>query len=155
MTDVEQQAQRKGLRFRAHYSEPGMQAELDPTRLNQVVKKLCANALKYTAEGEISVTVATRYHHSCGEQLVLQVCDSGVGISPRKLQGMFRPVSQLYDDYVNHHQGTGLGVAVVKEFVAEMGGEIDVHSNEGAGTCFSITLPRFKHAEPDDTVELF
>ena len=152
---VEQQAQRKGLRFRAHYSEPGMQAELDPTRLNQVVKKLCANALKYTAEGEISVTVATRYHHSCGEQLVLQVCDSGVGISPRKLQGMFRPVSQLYDDYVNHHQGTGLGVAVVKEFVAEMGGEIDVHSNEGAGTCFSITLPRFKHAEPDDTVELF
>ena len=47
------------------------------------------------------------------------------------------------------------GTAAFLQFVAEMGGEIDVHSNEGAGTCFSITLPRFKHAEPDDTVELF
>jgi len=155
LRDVQQQAQAKGLQFSATYSESGLQVELDPTRLNQVVKKLCANALKYTEQGQISVSVSTRYHQGEGEQLVLQVSDTGAGMSAQRLQGLFRPVSQLYNDYVNHHQGTGLGVTVVKEFVDEMGGEVNVTSREGEGSCFTIVLPRFKQNEPDDKIELF
>ncbi|AUM12111.1 sensor histidine kinase [Ketobacter alkanivorans] len=148
-------AAQKGLHFIGEFSEECLQAELDPMRLNQVVKKLCANALKYTEQGEIRVSVGTEYHTDLGEQLVITVADTGVGMSADRVSQLFRPVSQLYDDYVHHHQGTGLGVTVVKEFVAEMGGEINVTSQEGVGTRFCITLPQFTHHEPTDSVELF
>ncbi len=143
MRVTQHQAESGGVGFVSSFSEPGVQAELDPRRLLQVMKKLCANALKYTSQGEIRVMVETRDDPEQGELLELSVQDSGLGIPPEKLRDLFRPVSQLYDDYVNHHQGTGLGVAVVKEFVAEMDGRLEVRSREGEGTCFKVILPRY------------
>lgn len=148
-------AEEKGLQFHVEFAEPGLQAELDPMRMVQVLKKLCANALKYTEAGEIRVVVGTDYHAESGERVVMSVSDTGIGMSPARLAQLFRPVSQLYDDYVHHNQGTGLGVTVVKEFVAEMGGTIEVLSEEGKGSCFRVLLPRFVQHEPEDNIELF
>ncbi|MBA55291.1 MAG: hypothetical protein CMK89_12620 [Pseudomonadales bacterium] len=150
-----EQADAKGIEFTAEFSEPGLQAELDPKRLAQVAKKLCFNALKYTKQGYIRLSVDTRYASEQGEMVVLTVEDSGQGMSPEKLNSLFRSVSQLYDDYVHHHQGTGLGIAVVKEFVAEMEGELEVRSVEGEGTCFKVVLPRYTSKAPDDGIALF
>ena len=150
-----ERAEAKGIHFSAEFSEPGLQAELDPKRQSQVVKKLCSNALKYTAQGYIRLSVDVRYHNEQGEKLVITLEDSGQGMSPQKLKTLFRSVSQLYDDYVHHHRGTGLGIALVKEFVAEMEGELEVTSTEGEGTCFKIVLPRYSFTAPENSIALF
>lgn len=152
---MQERAEAKGIHFSAEFSEPGLQAELDPKRLSQVMKKLCSNALKYTTQGYIRLTVDVRYHNEQGEKLVITLQDSGQGMSPQKLKMLFRSVSQLYDDYVHHHSGTGLGIALVKEFVAEMEGELEVTSTEGKGTCFKILLPRYSSEAQDNRIALF
>lgn len=148
-------AQAKGLKFISDIPESGLQAELDPMRLNQVLKKLCANAIRYTEQGEIKVSLRTEYDATLGEQLLMSVADTGIGMSAARVKQLFRPVSQLYEDYMHHIQGAGLGVTVVKEFVAEMGGVIDVTSEENKGTCFSISVPQFIQHKPADNIELF
>ncbi|MEE2730977.1 MAG: HAMP domain-containing sensor histidine kinase [Pseudomonadota bacterium] len=150
-----EQAQAKGLRFISEFSEAGLQVELDPKRLAQVAKKLCLNAVKYTDHGEIRFSVTTRYDAQHGELVMISVQDTGQGMSEEKLQKLFRSVSQLYEDYVHHHQGTGLGITVVKEFVAEMEGTIEVTSQEGVGTSFKVLLPRHTDLPTGDSVELF
>ena len=149
-------ARDKGLDFHQQFHEPaGLAAELDPVRLNQVVKKLCANAIKYTSSGEITVTVGADYHPRQGELLWLSVSDTGVGMSAEQVEGVLQAKPRHLEDYRKHHQGIGLGVSVVREFVVEMGGWLELTSEPGQGTCCRITLPRYHGAGPEQSVHLF
>ncbi len=115
----------------------------DPTRLRQVLCNLLSNALKFTHAGEVGVAVDMR-----GHQLRIAVTDTGIGIAPGDLERLFRPFSQGDTSITRRFGGTGLGLAVSRELVQKMGGELCVESTPALGSCFSFTvdLPRV----PDD-----
>ena len=113
----------------------------DPNRLNQVLSNLIANALKFTEEGEINLTVNKLKESDEHVDLFFGVTDSGIGISQEKLELIFQPFSQVDNSTTRKYGGTGLGLTIVKSLVELMGGMISVESEIGNGTTFWVTLP--------------
>ncbi|MES2047431.1 MAG: response regulator [Pseudomonadota bacterium] len=112
----------------------------DETKLRQCVINLIGNAIKFTEHG----TVSLRLNASPGENqktlnLVIEVLDSGVGISEADLQRVFEPFVQVGSQ--NTQKGTGLGLSITRRLVELMGGSLSVESNLGVGSCFRISVP--------------
>jgi two-component system sensor histidine kinase BaeS len=109
----------------------------DAVRLKQVVVNLMANAIKYTPEGgEVHVMVTAR--HGKG---VLEVADTGVGISPEAIPHIFERFYRADKARSRDSGGAGLGLAIVKAICAAHGAEVTVSSQEGTGSRFSVELP--------------
>jgi signal transduction histidine kinase/ActR/RegA family two-component response regulator len=108
----------------------------DPTRLRQVLINLVGNAIKFTEEGFVKVTLAAH-----DRRLLITVCDSGVGIPATAQKGLFEPYVQASPDTVRRFGGSGLGLAIVKRLVDTMGGELSLESVENQGSTFTILLP--------------
>jgi signal transduction histidine kinase/ActR/RegA family two-component response regulator len=106
--------------------------EVDANRLGQIVGNLLGNAAKYTDAGEIRVTVGW-----VARSLTLLVTDTGSGIDPAMLPMLFDRFSQGEE---GTQRGTGLGLALVRELVQRMGGDVDVDSRVGVGTTFALTV---------------
>jgi signal transduction histidine kinase/CheY-like chemotaxis protein len=113
------------------------QWEGDATRLRQVLVNLIGNAVKFTDEGEVLVSVKPLSPH----RLRFSVCDTGIGIPPDRLNRLFRPFSQVDASTTRQYGGTGLGLAICQRLVEMMGGKILVDSTPGEGSCFSFDLP--------------
>ncbi len=133
----EEVAKSKGLAFTAHI-EPGAEGWYlgDALRLRQVANNLISNALKFTAQGSVTV----RFHHD-GDCLHLSVSDTGIGISEAHLEKIFERFSQADASTTRQFGGTGLGLSLCKELVGLMGGRIDVRSRPGEGAEFDVSLP--------------
>ena len=114
----------------------------DPTRLRQVLINLISNAVKFTDTGTIRVSVETLPPRKSDnkELLLFRVTDSGIGMPPNKLDDIFRPFEQIEDVMRANHGGAGLGLAICRELVSKMGGEISVESVFGRGSTFSFTI---------------
>jgi signal transduction histidine kinase/DNA-binding response OmpR family regulator len=114
----------------------------DPLRLQQVVSNLLGNAIKFTAQGEIVLTVACRQNASTPESIGLffQVKDTGIGISHDKQALIFDVFTQADSSTARRFGGSGLGLAISRNLVQMMGGEIDVSSEVGKGSTFSFTV---------------
>jgi len=111
----------------------------DGTRTRQVLVNLLGNAVKFTAEGEILVTVKAHKRDQDGAYEVrFAVQDSGVGIPPEKLDRLFQPFSQLHQ--ASRSGGSGLGLAISKQLCEAMGGRIWVDSVPGEGSRFQFTI---------------
>ena len=112
----------------------------DVTRLRQVLVNLTNNALKFTDRGEVLVTVGRE--SGTGSDLVLRfsVKDTGIGISPDRLEFLFKPFSQVDTSTTRKYGGTGLGLVICKTLVELMGGKISVSSTPGQGSEFSFTI---------------
>ena len=108
----------------------------DATRVAQVFNNLLSNAIKFTDVGEIALRVAPR-----GAQLEVAVRDTGCGIPAEMLPHVFERFRQVDSFLTRRQQGTGLGLALVKELVGLMGGEVSVRSEEGKGSEVVVTLP--------------
>ncbi len=108
----------------------------DSARLLQVLLNLTGNALKFTQGGAVHLDV-----RSDGDRCVFTVRDTGIGIPPEKLQGIFERFTQVEVTDQRNHGGTGLGLAIVKELVELHGGSIAVASSLGEGTTFTVHLP--------------
>jgi CheY-like chemotaxis protein len=112
----------------------------DPMRLRQILSNLIGNAIKFTDQGEVRVVVigsaATR--GLC--QLQCQVIDSGVGIRPEHFSKLFQPFSQVDPSPTRRLGGTGLGLAISRRLARLLGGDIQVDSQEGLGSTFTLTL---------------
>jgi PAS domain S-box-containing protein len=108
----------------------------DPTRLRQVLLNLLTNAVKYNRPGG-SVQVQS---HALGEQVVLQVHDSGRGMASEQLLHVFEPFNRL-GLAGQGIEGTGIGLAIVKANVERMGGSVHVQSRPGVGSVFEVRLP--------------
>ncbi|MDH5298980.1 MAG: GAF domain-containing protein, partial [Desulfobulbaceae bacterium] len=132
----------------------------DPGRLVQVVVNLVGNAVKFTEQGGITVSVAVAAREGDAVLLRFMVRDSGIGIPPEKRQQIFSPFCQADSSHTRRYGGTGLGLAISAQLVGMMGGEIRVESNSqvegdgktapgsgGQGSTFSFTA-RFRVAQP-------
>ena len=108
----------------------------DQDRLIQVVINLISNAVKFTDSGSITCSA-----HLRGEELVVGVTDSGIGIAPGDQQKVFEKFKQVGDTLTDKPKGTGLGLPICKEIVEYHGGRIWVESEPGKGSTFSFTLP--------------
>ena len=111
----------------------------DDLRLKQVLSNLTSNAIKFTDQGEVTVTV--QGHRKAGrDQLLFQVRDSGIGISEEAGATLFSPFRQIDSAKPRSHSGTGLGLAISKNLVELMGGRIWFESEPGVGTTFFFTI---------------
>ncbi len=109
----------------------------DADRLQQVLVNLIGNAVKFTAQGKVRVTV----QRQDADMLTVTVEDTGPGIPPEQLPDIFEPFRRSSDYAHREHQGAGLGLSIVKEIVTRMGGQIGVSSEMGIGSVFTIIIP--------------
>ena len=109
----------------------------DPRAFKQIVLNLVSNAVKFTEPGG-QVTVAAEV---AGSQLVLRISDTGVGIAPDDLKRIGAPFFQAGKTYQRRHEGSGLGLSIVKSLVALHLGELTVQSRLGEGTVVTVKLP--------------
>jgi signal transduction histidine kinase len=108
----------------------------DRQRLRQVFANLLSNAIKYNRPGgQVQVSAART-----GERIELQIVDTGLGMSEAQLERIFRPFERLGVEG-SGIPGTGLGLALSRQLVESMGGEIRVASARGRGTTFTVALP--------------
>ncbi|MBV8817061.1 MAG: PAS domain S-box protein, partial [Acidobacteriaceae bacterium] len=112
----------------------------DVTKVRQGLFNLLSNASKFTNEGQITVDVSAEKEHGL-DWIVFRVSDTGIGMPQDKLDKLFEPFAQLHSGAVKAG-GTGLGLAITKRFCEMLGGEIQVDSEEGKGSTFTIRLPR-------------
>jgi signal transduction histidine kinase/DNA-binding response OmpR family regulator len=121
--------------------------ELDPSirmlhsdlkKVKQVIYNLLSNAAKFTHEGTITLSVQQDGQPGWIRFLV---SDTGIGLSPDQMQRIFQEFAQAEDSTSRHYGGTGLGLTLCRKFLGLLGGEIDVISEEGRGTTFTVRLP--------------
>ena len=115
--------------------DPALQAQADPKRLRQVLGNLLSNAVKYNRPGG-RIAVAARRD---GDRVIVSVADTGAGIVAEHLPRLFQPFDRLGAAH-GEVPGTGLGLALCKQLVEAMGGDISVASEPGQGSCFSVRL---------------
>lgn len=133
-------AQGNRIRFQALNPLPD-RALVDPGRVRQVLVNLIGNAVKFTAHGEIALEVEMRPATYGRPMLILRVSDTGIGIAEADQDRIFEDFETLDPSLTRNHGGAGLGLAIVRRLVEAMEGEIDVESEPGAGSIFTITLP--------------
>ncbi|HKP98633.1 MAG TPA: ATP-binding protein [Fibrobacteria bacterium] len=111
----------------------------DPLRVRQILMNLLSNALKFTPKGSVTVTVG----FAMPDRFQAHIVDSGIGISPEKLERLFQPFEQGDSSTTRKFGGTGLGLAISLQFAKMMGGDIQVRSEEDVGTdiCLTLRLP--------------
>lgn len=142
-------AQNKGIHLLldVHKNVPGA-LRGDPTRLYQIIMNLTGNAVKFTEKG--SVTIKMDCTESARNQddpdtdrvlLSLRIIDTGIGIPAEKITAVFDSFEQAGEDMVARYGGTGLGLTVTQELVQLHGGDIQVESELGVGTTFTVKLP--------------
>ncbi|MDD5296507.1 MAG: ATP-binding protein [Rhodocyclaceae bacterium] len=131
---------RVGLIIRVEPEVPGRVLG-DPVRLRQVLSNLVSNAVKFTTQGSVTVEVAIIPRAGEKLRLSFRVADTGIGIAPEKLSGIFDPFIQAEDFTTRRYGGTGLGLAISRRIVQLMGGELLVHSEPGSGSTFHFALP--------------
>ncbi|MDO7843673.1 sensor histidine kinase [Sphingomonas immobilis] len=120
--------------------------ELDALKVRQSLLNLLSNAAKFTTKGTIMLTVLRRTTPA-GDRMLLEVTDNGIGISAEGLRRIFEDFGQAENDTVSKFGGTGLGLALTKRFCQMMGGTIDVRSERGVGTSFTIEIPMIEAGE--------
>jgi signal transduction histidine kinase len=114
----------------------------DERKVQQILLNLLSNAIKFTPDGgRIRVAVLCRQRGGQGEELEVSVADNGVGIQKEDLKTIFESFRQADSSYTREYQGTGLGLALVKQFVELHGGKIWVESEPGKGSTFTFSIP--------------
>jgi two-component system phosphate regulon sensor histidine kinase PhoR len=114
-----------------------VQARADEDALRHILDNLLNNAIKYTPEGG---RVAVRWRTE-GNQAVVEVADTGIGISPADQQRIFERFYRVDKARSRELGGTGLGLSIVKHLVQALGGSVAVQSRVGAGSVFTVRLP--------------
>lgn len=129
-------ARSKGLELDFESNEAYLEINTDVRRLKQVILNIVNNAVKFTQEGGVRVGC----QHING-RVAISVSDTGIGIEPQKVEGIFKPFSQIDNGLTRVHEGTGLGLSISLKLTRMLGGDIAVESAPGLGSTFTIHLP--------------
>ncbi|MCB9281240.1 MAG: response regulator [Lewinellaceae bacterium] len=135
----------QNLMVRIESQEPEVKMDYDPERLLQIVYNLLSNAIKFTPSGGKIILRVSRENDRHPPMLKLAVIDNGVGIPPEELPFIFDRFYQANNLEKATTGGTGIGLALTRELVTAMGGEILVDSKPGIGSTFTVTLPIQEH----------
>jgi CheY-like chemotaxis protein/signal transduction histidine kinase len=142
-------AEERGLKFDVGVDEKcPQQVSTDPKRLNQILRNLVSNAIKFTDKGDIAVRVARpaaqeTLPHGLHRNTTVSIAirDTGIGIAPEQQQSVFEAFQQLDHGATRRFPGTGLGLSISRELAHLMGGEILLSSQPGKGSTFTLYLP--------------
>ncbi|WEK80288.1 ATP-binding protein [Vibrio alginolyticus] len=118
-----------------------MEVQGDATRLKQVLNNLLSNAIKFTERGHVKLLVALSRLDGETAQIRFRVVDSGIGIAKEHQQAIFERFQQADGSTTRKYGGTGLGLAIAAQLVNLMGGEIQLTSELGLGSCFEFSIP--------------
>jgi len=113
----------------------------DQLRLKQILLNFVGNAVKFTAKGEITLSIAMEERQRNTALLRFSVADTGIGIKPEVAEKIFEPFTQADASTTRRFGGTGLGLTICTRLVELMGGSIDVESTEGVGSTFHVVIP--------------
>ena len=110
----------------------------DPSRLRQILMNLVGNAIKFTEQGEVQIIL--KFKTGNQPQLQFDVCDSGIGMTPQQLKKIFDPFSQADSSVTRRFGGTGLGLSISQRLAEALGGKLEVTSEVGVGSVFSLMV---------------
>jgi signal transduction histidine kinase len=132
-------AEKKNLDLRVHYDPNVRTIRQDAGKLRQILTNLLSNAIKFTPDGG-KVTLRTQ---ADGDDVVVTVEDTGVGVPPDEQERVFEKFRQAgRSTLTREHEGTGLGLSIVRELCGLLGGEVTLKSELGRGSTFTVRLPR-------------
>ncbi len=140
-------AQDKGVHFYVQSNKnPTLEYYTDSARLTQILFNIVGNAIKFTKQGQVDVVL-----DYTKDGVVFRVKDTGIGIEKNRVEQLFTPFIQADNSITRNYGGTGLGLAITKHLVELMGGTIQVESEFGIGTTFTLYIPlqsRLKNIKP-------
>ncbi len=132
---VEPLAREKGIRFSVDAPD-GLQTVTDPDKVRQVLVNLVSNGIKFTDHGEVTLSVRQIDH-----RIAFRVADTGIGIRAADRTRLFQPFTQLESGLTRRHGGTGLGLFISRRLAEMVGGRIEVESELGKGSVFTLEIP--------------
>jgi signal transduction histidine kinase len=144
---VRPMAEKKGLTLTVHLAPEFGNITSDRRRVEQILLNLLNNAIKFTEQGGVTLTVdelpagATGAHPIAGPAMRFRVADTGIGIKPADIAVLFQPFRQLDAGISRQHEGTGLGLAICRKLAALLGGDISVTSEWSKGSEFTVIIP--------------
>ncbi len=133
-------AKEKGIGFQCDFVESNRFFKGDPCKIMQIVNNFLSNAIKFTKEGAVILSVHEKVNEDTTSTLTFHVKDSGLGIPKEKQSLLFKAFGQLDASVTRKHGGTGLGLYICTQLASMMHGYITLESEEGRGSLFSFTL---------------
>lgn len=135
-------ANEKNLKLQAELG-PDVPQKLvgDPTKVCQIITNLISNAIKFTSEGEVTLRITKAGSTQAITELEFAVSDTGIGIPKNKHKTIFSSFEQAETDTTRKYGGTGLGLTIIKKLTEGMGGTVNLTSEVGKGSTFSVVLP--------------
>jgi signal transduction histidine kinase len=127
----------KGLALDTKLDSPSLEIVCDRKKTFQILLNLANNAVKFTEQGQVTIRVGER-----GQYLHVAVTDTGIGIKPQHMAGLFEAFRQIDGSARRVYEGTGLGLHLCRKLITLLGGEVRAESEFGVGSTFSFTLPR-------------
>ncbi len=147
-------AENKQIGFEVNIQPKSYIADFDADKVEKIITNLLSNAFKFTPRGGKINLVAEHSDASSDKLWRITISDSGIGIAPDKLDKIFDRFYQVESNTSRNYEGTGIGLALVKELVKIMHGEIRVESTIGKGSTFFVEIP-FERVEADDALTDF
>ena len=130
-------AEKKGIALYLEIADDVATVTSDQRRLEQVLLNLVNNGIKFTENGYVRISC-----RSDKDDYLISVSDTGIGIQPKELPGLFQPFHQIDSGLSRKHEGTGLGLSICKKLLDMMGGTISVESHWGGGSTFTVRFPK-------------
>ncbi|NQZ82332.1 MAG: response regulator [Colwellia sp.] len=128
---------------------------VDSSKLHQIITNLISNALKFTEQGEVNLTLSYKEQESneskSEQQLIFSITDTGIGIAKEKHQAIFEAFQQADGTTSRTYGGTGLGLSIALSFAKLLGGDITLESEIGKGSRFSLNLPYIPHRPAEES----